>query len=93
MDDTSERYLKALAQIERLPEPHLLRYQRQLVERLVSTPVIRFRFIATDYLACSAGTVRSISLGGAMSRFCSDRKRRYGVSRCVQIAYRKAMAR
>src|SRR5690606_18560088 len=35
MDRVFDRYLAALTQIERLPPPHLLRYQRGLVERLV----------------------------------------------------------
>lgn len=35
MDQLFDRYLTALAQVERLPEPHLLRYQRGLVERLM----------------------------------------------------------
>lgn len=35
MDQAFDRYMAALTQVERLPEPHLLRYQRGLVERLV----------------------------------------------------------
>lgn len=35
MDQVFDRYMTALTQVERLPEPHLLRYQHGLVERLV----------------------------------------------------------
>lgn len=35
MDQFFERYLTALAQVERLPAPNLLRYQQGLIERLV----------------------------------------------------------
>jgi phenylacetate-CoA ligase len=35
MDDVFARYLTALTQIEKLPVPHLLRYQQGLIERLV----------------------------------------------------------
>lgn len=35
MDEVFDRYLTALGQIEKLPAPHLVRYQQGLVERLV----------------------------------------------------------